>query len=143
MECYKVVSKKYRYGTNASGFIQKYGFDKFESFLNEYSSIKKYFPKYEKGTIVKSAKKSIGILCFVDELAADDFISNNHQLSKTFWSCRAHKVKIIKVNGINQLKSSYIKAGGMDIKIFLDIDNGELSPPPEGTLFFEKVEVLE
>ena len=35
------------------------------------------------------------------------------------------------------------EAGGMDIKIFLDIDNGELSPPPEGTLFFEKVEVLE
>jgi len=57
MECYKVVSERYRYGTNASGFIEKYGFDEFESVLIEYPSIKKYFPRYEKGTIVESVKK--------------------------------------------------------------------------------------
>lgn len=57
MECYKVVSKKYRYGTNATGFISRHGMIAFKTILNNYPTIKKYFPKYKKGTIVESVKK--------------------------------------------------------------------------------------
>ena len=39
MEYYKVVSKKYRYGTNATGFISKHGMIAFKTILNDYPAV--------------------------------------------------------------------------------------------------------
>ena len=136
MECYKVISKKYRYGTNATGFISKHGMIAFKTILNNYPTIKKYFPKYKKGTIVESVKGSVGILCFNNKEKANDFITSNLE-------CLNGLVQIIKINGMQKMNSSYIKSGGMSIRPFVDMDNHYYAPPPKGTLFFEKVEVLE
>lgn len=136
MECYKVVSKKYRYGTNATGFISKQGMIAFKTILNDYPAIKKYFPKYKKGTIVESVKGSVEILCFNNKENANDFITFNLE-------CLNGLVQIIKVNGVQKMNSSYIKSGGMGIRPFVDMDNHYYARPPIGTLFFKKVEVLE
>ena len=97
MIVYKVVEKGTRYGTNMclfKGHVHR-------NHLNFYGNIKiktikirlkQWFPRYSKGSIVKAAPGSIGIMCFETKVVAENF--------KNFYNTLNRNAKIIKVRGL-------------------------------------------
>lgn len=142
-EVYKVVGTKERYGSNATGWaIQN---DKpFEDFFKLNPDLKEsltqYFPKYEKGKVIKAVKGSVGILCFESRAYAENFEKDYIYL----WG--SNSTMIIKVIGLGKRrKLEYIIGCGMQIKILIssDINNTDFIDPPDGTVAFTSVRVLE
>lgn len=150
MICYKVVSRKYRYGTNATGHIAKHGLKAFQKKLRDFSELKQFFPLYKKGEVVKAVPESIGILCFKTKAAAKYFISMYPQftLCKTFVKTRfgyksTQPVEIIKVFGSDEKEVHRIMAGGMSVTNLITSYNDPDYPAPKGTICFESIKVLE
>lgn len=140
MIVYKVVEKNTRNGSNVAMIKEQFSLssaysDFYEKFLKFRKENEQFFPKYLKGTIVKCAEGSVGIICFKDKWYAKDFINNYDALRKTI---------IIKVKGINKMKtpvSLVYGCGGTNI-ININKEAGMMSPP-HGTITFKAVEVLE
>jgi len=136
MLVYKVVGRKHRYGSNASIYLYKFGLDVFERMLDEYPQLKPYFPKYLKGSIVKSVESSIGILCFWDKKDAEQFRCSYAELSGE------HTV-IIEVDGIGYpTEPSVVMRGCGYIKTFLE-KHPTMTEAPYGSVCFKAVEVLQ
>jgi hypothetical protein len=136
---YKVVEKQTRHCTNWSLYVKGFEFEDHitrKKLLKKYPALKLFLPRYLKNTIVKMAPKSIGILTFDNYKSAELFIKN----------CCMYNGKIIKVKGINQLKNSLI-VGSCAFDPTNLIERNYFSNlamhAPSGTLFFEKVKVLE
>lgn len=145
MICYKVVSQKYRYGTNATGYIAMYGFNRFKDKLRTHKALKQFFPIYKKGEIVKSVPGSIGILCFKTREHATLFISKYRQLSldKNLRKRTIQPVEIIRVSGRNRRVVEHIMGGGMSLTALLVRRNDKDFPVPTGTICFESVKVID
>lgn len=148
MIAYKVVNKETRDGSNWTMFINdkfynKYAKeDKIKDGLRAAKEFKKqhpeYFPKYKKDTIVYAAPGSVGIMCFETAENAYDFI-HRYDLNS--------RAKAIKVDGIGRAKRKNIK-----ITCGCGSNPGNLTnihyylietDPPEGTITFKSVKVLE
>lgn len=133
---YKVVDKKTRHGSNFVVYLtelfQDRTFEEVEDTI-KYLRLKRYFPIYKKGKIVKAAPDSVGIFCFNDKDSAFDFMNNNEILE----FCN-----IVSVRGIGKsLNVKYISSNCGSclyyVKSMRDV------PPPIGTVFYNSVEVLE
>jgi chaperonin GroEL (HSP60 family) len=153
--CYKVVSAKYRFGTNAAGYIARHGIVTFREVIKKHQVLKDLFPVYKAGKIVKARPNSPGILCFRSEHLARSFVEKYSNAltfdnlpirvkSEYYPNKKIQPVEIIKVTGYNEVSFTYLMSGGMDVLNFLDCDFNDCSSlPPEGAVGFELVEVLE
>jgi hypothetical protein len=98
---YKVVGKRNRFGSNMNIFLKEHHFGpmRFEMWKNEnkalWKRLRRYFPQYIKGSIVKSVKGSPGIMCFETYEEAEKF-------TKLFWHITLNNCTIIKVKGIGE-----------------------------------------
>jgi hypothetical protein len=111
--------------------------DQFNVLVNTLN-IKEYFPKYTKGSIIKSVDNSVGIMCFKTYEEAQKFIINK-KLGNGY--------DIIKVKGIDQIHNGL---GGYKIAIFQlkssdisDIKNKRRYKYTVDYISFDKVKVLE
>ncbi len=89
MIAYKVIDKVTKYGSNA-WIYREYG--NISEFIADNPEAKKYFPKYEKGKIIRGVKGSPGIFCFENVEDARNFIDVYSEAI------------IIKVEGIGKMK---------------------------------------
>ena len=149
MIAYKVVSKKYRYGSNWTMGVEELLYENYGHYIMKdirgiMSGFPGMFPKYEKGATVKAAKGSIGILCFERKKDA-------HRFLNAYWRLREYAT-IIKVKGRGKRKGKvHIKtgAGGFFNYAQKMIMKSWKEPwdfcgtAPEGTVAFDEVEVLE
>lgn len=135
MICYKVVSKKSRYGTNLSIYLKLHNKLKRKTLLKMYPKLKDFLPIYYKNKIIKRVEDSPGIMVFNHRYSAENFIIENDLVKVC---------KIVKVEGINNLQSSPIKesCGSMIFRL-IDCNRYNEMIPPHDTLFFEEVKVLE
>ena len=137
---YKVVEKKTRCGVNWMFFRCQYdGTPDFLEGLAFKAAHPEFFPYYHKGSIVKAAPGSIGILCFDEEFYAEHF----RKILPGGW-----RTTIIKVEGIGepQRNVKVIPLCEMQPQRLLRIYNCPHCPgiaPPEGTIAFPAVKVLE
>lgn len=103
---------------------------------------KEWFPRYFKGSIVKKAPGSVGILAFEDEASASSFARVNFAVTGKRW-CRL-PTRIIKVRGIGKPNKNVRIAHGCG-RLPQNI-NDELQikgTVPCGTVAYNAVEVLE
>jgi len=142
---YKVVEKQTRHCSNWAMFIVKVrarikgGWSR-DSFPCIALAVKfgkehiEYFPRYLKGTTVKAAKGSVGILTFGMKREAKNFLSlANKEID---WL-------IIEVEGFGPRPVKYLNGlcGAEPSNIIKD--NNDHIYPPRGTIGFDKVKVLE
>jgi hypothetical protein len=145
---YKVVGKQHRYGTNATLYItggnqpsDGHGLASLKRNI-DYLQIQEYFPRYRKGTKVEAVPGSVGILCFGSRKDAQRFI-------EYYWDQYLIKspVKIVKVKGFSKITTPFRLASGCsDLGRIRNLSRKEavLSVnPPNGTIAFKAVEVLE
>lgn len=133
---YKVVGKQTRHCTNWHLYSCRYSVRRNrKKYLRKYPFLKSFLPRYLKNSIVKMSPKSVGILTFDNEYNALKFIEENGLVN----------IKIIKVKGIHQLNSSRIsRSCGFDPRMLSKtFSSDQTITAPFGTLFFEKVKVLE
>lgn len=132
MITYKVVGKGTRHCSNWMMYYNSNIVDR-KKFLRKYPEFKPFLPRYLKNTIVKSVPHSIGILTFDNIINAKKFIDSTTDPN----SCI-----IVKVKGIELLSRSSIKisCGGI---FNLTKQTVMRTAPPQGTLFFKSVKVLE
>lgn len=80
---FKVVMKKYRFGTNAALYASTGWYNvvfslermiAFKVALLSEPALKPYFPRYSKNTVVKAAKGSVGLMAFSSKQEAEYFI---------------------------------------------------------------------
>ena len=82
-------------------FMREHNFGpkKFEEWTGKnktlWGKLEKYFPKYIKGSIVKSVRNSPGIMCFGTYSEATSFI-------ESFWDLSTDNCRIIRVKGIGK-----------------------------------------
>jgi hypothetical protein len=142
---YKLVGKGHRYGTNATLFMysEKTTFGKLGKKNKDlWNTIKKFCPRYFKGSIIYAPKGSVGIMCFKTLEAAIDF-------KDSIWTDDAI-FKIIKVRGIGKEKRKF-KYFFQFIDNFLDLapryssikKQKDLINSPENWVTYPAVEVLE
>ena len=137
---YKVIDKKTRYGSNAGMYLSCHSIREFKGLLNR-NNLEKYFPKYEKGSIVRAAPNTIGILCFS---------SYWHSLNFLISIVHCHEDRghfcIIKVKGIRRRKRKdpkIIKHCGSSPRYLGISDHNGTTSPPTGTVCFSAVKVLD
>ena len=145
MIAYKVVEKQTRWGSNWMMF-KDYLADKeisrlvlvYRIGLNFRKKNPEFFPRYFRGSVVKAAPKSKGILCFETKQHAENFISD-------FFL--KHRATVVKVQGIGRARriDSVIRGCGA-VPWHLVTKKGDalyMMPPPKGTIAFNAVKVLE
>lgn len=138
MIAYKVVEKNTRHGSNWAIYRN---FCKSRPHLD--SKIRKkypqYFPRYLKGTTVKAATGSVGIMCFEDKTDAQRFLIRELDYGNIYG-------KIIKVKGYNKNKVTFWIgchcASSPENIIENKFAEGTMRPPL-GTIAFKSVKVLE
>lgn len=145
MIAYKVVMKGTRYGSNYLMFFNNlkrsnaYGTRTDKNIARSIRRIirklelEKYFPRYKKGTIVKAAPRSSGILCFETIYDAGDFMSK-HFIGDS---------EIIKVDGIRKRKGpvKIVTQCGANIRNLKKKD--KIVTSYTRVIAFSKVKVLE
>ena len=94
------------------------------------------FPIYEKDTIIEMAPNTVGLMVF-----------DSHQTARTFMGLHAFDVIILSIEIIGDLlpSNAEILVGcGSDIRSLKDIFSVEVerTPAPRGTLFCQKLKVL-
>lgn len=137
MIAYKVVHDPSRYGSNAAGYIQSNNgnFSNFKYLLRDYPQLRPFFPVYNKGKIVRAAKRTSGIICFSNISEANSFINYEY----------LNNVMIIKVRGIGLRPRPHAIFSGCG-SWPLELTNPEGFPDKLtdiNWLFFSAVEVLE
>lgn len=145
---FKVVMKWHRFGTNAALYTSdsynriyspKY-MKYFKYLLDAYPTLKPYFPRYSKNTVVKAVPGSVGLMAFSSKLEAEDFIFCELRGMST-----AYIVKLLytKADILNPPMRIIGNCGGRIMNL-LDLDLGYSSRPvPEGTIFLSKATVLD
>lgn len=132
---YKVVDKKTRYGTNAAGYINKYGIDAFTEVVNKFNMYE-YFPVYKDGATVSGVKGTPGIMCFNSIENAENFILNYPDIMKN--------VSLLKVKSRCKCKSEFkIIYGCMDIQRLLYGNHTASNYIRKGAVALNKITVIE
>lgn len=141
-EAWKVVDKKNRYGSNATAFQEAQALS-LGVFFKEVTPIvaaklRPYFPKYNKGSVVKCVKGSAGILCFTNRSDAERFRMKYDVLAKN--------AMIIKVMGLGRpMKKHRLISGCFNILEFTKDKSLVLMMDGSypGTIAYSRVRVLE
>jgi hypothetical protein len=146
MISYKLVHNGSRYGSNAACFIKDFNNSVDQSLIplfelfKRYRGLEKYFPKYEKGKIVKCVEGSIGLMCFKSQNYCRKFAK----------ACEIfHVSKIIKVriNKKNIMDSKHIIRWCGDFpQRLIERKNqckSETVPTPNGTIQVKQLYVME
>jgi hypothetical protein len=137
MIVFKVVHKETRYGSNATIFIQKNSIHSFLKLFEHFTGLKKYFPKYEKGKIIKCVPGSAGLMCFKSLYFCDKFMKHNRLQSV---NCDIIKVRINKKNIMKEQK--IISCCGDEPQHIIQYIYGS-SDPPDGTIQIKQLYVQE
>ncbi len=134
---YKVVHKKYRYGSNASAFIQSSNIRTFLKFLKDHRKASRFFPLYIKDSTIKAPYNTPGIFCFMSKKYAIDYMCDYG----------LHSCKIIKVEGYNRRKDPQIFEGGFDLDKFFHyyyiFNSCKIHVDRSKVITFGKIKVLE
>ena len=135
---YKVVEKKNRLSTNAGLYIENYG-----KKIDRRRLINRFIASvYKKGTVVNAYPGSPGIFTFKTKKDAENFIRVTSEFEENFMILRIRPIgkgktpaKIVAgaVNSIAELRL-YLKKQDFYI---------ELAIPPDGTICYPSVEVLD
>jgi hypothetical protein len=136
MICYKVVGKENRYGSN---YTMLYSDNNMPETGIDMRVFKRFFPKYEKGKIVKAIRGSQGIFCFQTKTDAQKF---RHTCSENFQKITT----IIKVEGIGEPNyfPKIIKECGAWLSNLLSYKTTQaMIEAPMGSISFKSVRVLE
>ncbi len=134
MKAFKVIDKDTRMGSNAAIFMTCCGEEKLMEVIREYS-LRPYFPRYIRGSLVKKVPRSPGIMAFKTIEHAKKFQYRYALENRTIIvevegrPCKRQDRKIRNSMGI--LPKRFAKKGR------------SLSPPAPGTVFFDFVEVLQ
>ena len=136
---YKVVEKGTRFCSNWTMLKaewkrrnQKIPLD-FRKFKKRYPQ---FFPRYLKGSSIKKAPRSVGILCFKSKRQAEKFCVGYYTLRNAI---------IIEVQGIGKGHEGVqlFRSCGSDPNNLKCYPKGNMMKPPYGTIAFPKVKVLE
>ena len=144
MIAYKVVEKGTRFGSNMT--INKHvnlnraSFEKLTPDMKRSLKLrmdhKAWFPRYFKGTTVKMAPGSVGILAFDTRENAEEFKADYGALDEY------GKIIKVKVKGKLLPKSQIIRSCS-EFAHLVGIWRQDMVNPPTGTIFCRAVEVLE
>lgn len=134
---YKVVEKRTRNCSNMTLYtFYKHRRELGNKIREEYPE---WFPVYKKGTTVKMAPNSAGILCFTSYHAANGFKRDYDKLQ--------NRAMIIKVKGIDMLTSPNMIYGACGTSPEYLYSRSEYQrrtiPAPYRTIAFKSVKVLE
>ncbi|MCK5255074.1 MAG: hypothetical protein KAQ81_03565 [Deltaproteobacteria bacterium] len=135
MIAFKVVEKRTRFGSNLAICRASHHGSAFSNVIKAFKrKYPQFFPRYLKGSIVKKAVGTVGILTFKTWYDAERFAC-----SLSAW----RSLKIIKVKGIGKPKEEVWLIGNCGSDPTNLLNAGEEVPAPTGTLAFPTVRVLE
>ena len=135
MIAFKVVEKRTRFGSNLAICRASHHGSAFSNVIKAFKrKYPQFFPRYLKGSIVKKAVGTVGILTFKTQFDADHFAAS--------LSARP-SLKIIRVEGIGKPKEKVRLIGNCGSDPTNLLNEEEEIPAPTGTLAFPVVRVLE
>jgi len=139
VSAFKVIGSE-GYGSNVTEAIVEHTAEGFKNYIKPF--LEKYpelYPKYTRGTVVKAAPGTDGILCFGSLECAKSFRRRCFRLKKAY---------IVRVKGAGRRKVEWLWSGCMDLSTLVRIRekikdplNWETATAPVGTIGLEWVKV--
>jgi len=132
MRAYKVIHRRTRLGFNAALYIKARGTKNLMKIIEKYG-LEPYFPRYEKGAVVKKVPNSIGIMAFETYEHAEGCV-------RAYYLERSAAIIEVKGRLCKISAGKLVTPGVADFP--LNLKKRRRAYPMNGTLFFDHLIVI-